>query len=363
MEKKWKKTLASSLLVVCFVFSMGLAIDGMITSAQARDYLVVQNWGGALDKAQTIAFLKPFTEETGIKVISVEAGTSIGGKLAAMQKSGNIEWDIISGEQDSYLKIFASKGYLEEIDYNIVNNTQYLVDGSARKYGVAQQIEGMCLVYNKKFFPEGKGLKSYKDFFDVKKFPGPRAMHNWGGPYDSLAIALMADGLSPDECFPIDFDRAFKVMDKVKPHIKVWYTSGAQLVHALQDEEVVIAISTDGRAKQAISSGVPLEIVWNRSFYILTYYAVVKGTPMKDEAMKLLQFCNRPEQQAIYTNHMGYTGTNKKSIQYLHPMFQKQQITHPDNTSAFNLMAIKNAQWVVDNVKEVDERWNSWIVR
>ena len=63
-----------------------------VAPAQAgRDHLVVQTWGGKLAEAQEKAFFKPFTEMTGIKVIGVEAGTSVGGKLAAMQRSNNIE--------------------------------------------------------------------------------------------------------------------------------------------------------------------------------------------------------------------------------------------------------------------------------
>jgi putative spermidine/putrescine transport system substrate-binding protein len=229
---------------------------------------------------------------------------------------------------------------------------------------VAQYLEGVCLVYNTKTFPEGKQPKSYKDFFDVENFPGPRAMHNWGGPSDNLSIALMADGLSPDECLPIDFKRAFKIMDRVKPHIKVWYTSGAQLVQALLDEEVVMAISTDGRAKSAISMGAPINIEWNQSFYYLAYNCVVKNSPMKDAAMKLLKFCNRPEQQAIFTQVIGYTGSNPKAVQYLPAALQKSQSTHPDNINkVFNFMTIKNAQWAVDNVETVDEKWNSWIAK
>lgn len=366
MRKTWRKGLFSGLLAGVFVVSICLTNAGFLPRAHAgRDHLVVQTWGGQLDLAQRLAFFDPFTEETGIKVVSVEAGTSVGGKLAAMQRSGNIEWDIITADYESYNTKYYNKGYLEDVDYSIVANTKDLVPGSAKKWGVAQYLEGICMVFNTKAFPEGKPQpSSYRDFFDAQKFPGPRAMHNWGGPSDNLSIALMADGLSPDECLPIDFDRAFKMMDKVKPHIKVWYTTGAQLVQALLDEEVVMAISTDGRAKQAIESGAPIQIIWNQSFYYLAYNAVVKDTPMKEVAMQLMAFCNRPEQQAIFNNHIGYTPANVKAIRYLHPKFQKQQSTHPDNIDkVFNFMMIENASWAIENVDMVDEKWNSWIAQ
>ncbi len=154
------------------------------------------------------------------------------------------------------------------------------------------------------------------------------------------------------------------MMNKVKPHIKVWYTTGAQLVQALLDEEAVMAISTDGRAKSAISMGAPIKIVWNQSFYYLAYNAVVKGTPMKKAAMELLKFCNRPKQQAAFTQIIGYTGSNPKAVTHLPADLQKAQSTHPDNISkVFNFMAIKNAQWSIDNVEKVDEKWNTWIAK
>jgi putative spermidine/putrescine transport system substrate-binding protein len=350
-------------LIGIFVVSFISMINVPMAGAE-RDHLVVQTWGGKLAEAQEKAFFKPFSEMTGIKVIGVEAGTSVGGKLAAMQRSKNIEWDIITADYESYNTKYYNKGFLEEVDYNVVTNTGDLVPGSKKVWGVAQYLEGVCLVYNTKTFPEGKQPKSYKDFFDVKNFTGPRAMHNWGGPSDNLSIALMADGLSPDDCLPIDFKRAFEIMNRVKPHIKVWYTSGAQLVQALLDEEVVMAISTDGRAKSAISMGAPINIDWNQSFYYLAYNCVVKNSPMKDAAMKLLKFCNRPEQQAIFTQIIGYTGANPKAVQYLPAELQKSQSTHPDNINkVFNFMTIKNAQWAIDNVETVDEKWNSWIAK
>ena len=350
-------------LIGFFVLSF-ISLVNVPTADAERDHLVVQTWGGKLAEAQEKAFFEPFSKLTGIKVIGVEAGTSVGGKLAAMQRSKNIEWDIITADYESYNTKYYNKGFLEEVDYNVVTNTGDLVPGSKKVWGVAQYLEGVCLVYNTKSFPEGKQPKSYKDFFDVKNVPGPRAMHNWGGPSDNLSIALMADGLSPDDCLPIDFKRAFEIMNRVKPHIKVWYTSGAQLVQALLDEEVVMAISTDGRAKSAISMGAPINIEWNQSFYYLAYNCVVKNSPMKDAAMKLLKFCNRPEQQAIFTQIIGYTGANPKAVQYLPAELQKSQSTHPDNINkVFNFMTIKNAQWAVDNVETVDEKWNSWIAK
>ncbi|MBW2056703.1 MAG: ABC transporter substrate-binding protein [Deltaproteobacteria bacterium] len=365
MKKIWPRVSPGSVFVSCLVLLLVLAGGCFVPSAHAgRNHIVVQTWGGSITEAQEKAFFEPFTEETGIKVVAVEAGVSVGGKLDAMMRSGNIEWDMISADYEGYNQKYYDKGYLEDIDYGIVTHTKDLVPGSLKKWGVAQYLECVVLAYNTKVFPEGKRPKSWKDFFDVKRFPGPRAMHNWGGPSDNLSIALMSEGVSPDDLFPLDFDRAFKIMDKIKPHIKVWYTSGEQLMQALIDGEVVMAVSTDGRAKTAKRLGAPVAIEWNQALYFLAYNCVVKNSPMKEAAMRLIDFCNRPEQQAVFTNYMGYSGTNKKAVRYIHPSMQKDLATYPANFGKLiNLYGVKNGKWQLSHMDEIDERWNTWIAK
>ena len=54
-------------------------------------------------------------------------------------------------------------------------------------------------------------------------------------------IALLADGVPADKLYPIDMDRAFHKLDEIKPHITVWWTTGAQPAQLLLDKEVVMA--------------------------------------------------------------------------------------------------------------------------
>ena len=120
---------------ICLFVLSFICLVNVPTADAGRDHLVVQTWGGKLAEAQQKAFFEPFYRKTGIKVIGVEAGTSVGGKLAAMQRSKNIEWDIITGDYESYNTKYYNMGFLEEVDYNVVDNTGDLVPGS-KKYGV-----------------------------------------------------------------------------------------------------------------------------------------------------------------------------------------------------------------------------------
>ena len=53
------------------------------------------------------------------------------------------------------------------------------------------------------------------DYWDAKKFPGPRGMYN--APTYILEFALIADGVPKDKLYPLDVPRAFKSLDRIKP--------------------------------------------------------------------------------------------------------------------------------------------------
>ena len=94
------------------------------------------------------------------------------------------------------------------------------------------------LGYRKDAFPGGKGPQNWVDFWDAKKFPGPRTLRD--SPVDNLEFALMADGVAPDKLYPLDIDRAFKKLDAIKPHISVWWKTGAQSAQLLVDKEAIM---------------------------------------------------------------------------------------------------------------------------
>jgi len=57
-------------------------------------------------------------------------------------------------------------------------------------------------------------------------------------PFDTIEQALMADGVQTAGVYPCDLDRAFAALDRLKPDVAVWWTSGAQLEQLLTSGEV-----------------------------------------------------------------------------------------------------------------------------
>ena len=96
-------------------------------------------------------------------------------------------------------------------------------------------------------------------------------------PTDNLEFALIADGVPMDKLYPIDFDRAFKKLDQIKPHVTVWWTTGQQPAQLLLDKEVVLATGWNGRFYDLIKKGAPVEIEWNEGALKQGSFVIPRG--------------------------------------------------------------------------------------
>ena len=220
--------------------------------------IVVNHSGGAMGSAMRKAFFNGFEKKYGIRV--VETSPADFGKLRAMVESGNVEWDVTEiGGQDA---IRATKmNLVEKIDDKIVDRSKY-PEKARSPYVFASSVYTTIIGYRTDVFKDDTQPKSWADWWDVKKFPGTRSMRDH--PTDNLEFALIADGVPMDKIYPIDFDRAFKKLDQIKPHVSVWWSTGQQPAQLLLDKEVVLATGWNGRFYDLIKKGGPIAIEWNQ---------------------------------------------------------------------------------------------------
>ena len=71
---------------------------------------------------------------------------------------------------------------------------------------------------------------------DAQAFPGRRALSAY--PQEMMEIALLGDGAARDKLYPLDAKRAFAALNRIKPNIGVWWSSGAQSAQLIKDGEV-----------------------------------------------------------------------------------------------------------------------------
>ena len=78
-----------------------------------------------------------------------------------------------------------------------------------------------AIYYNVKTFGD-RVPQSCADFFDTKTYPGKRAVRSAALPNPLIECALIADGVKPDDLYPLDIDRAFKKIETISDNLVFW---------------------------------------------------------------------------------------------------------------------------------------------
>ena len=249
----------------------------------------------------------------------------------------------------------------EPIDYTIVDKSKVMEKG-VHTHGVATDLFSTALAYSTEKFPnEEDRPKSWKDFWDLEKFPGPRALRR--DPRSTLEIALLADGVAPDQLYEptLDVDRALRSLDKIRDSVTVWWSSGHQPAELLSSGEVIMTSSFSARIWVAArKDGKPLAFTWHQGFIDPEWWVVPRGSKKKELAMKFIAFACRAENQVIFAEHIGLGPSNPEAIGKCPEELARELNTHPENLKHQIFM---NAEWWSKNYKKVMEKWTNWLVQ
>ena len=162
--------------------------------------LTFVSFGGVYQEAQRKAWLEPYTELTGVQFVEDE--NSSNATIKAQVESGQVTWDVVDVGNDFGLE--ANSDLLEPLDYSLIPRDEMNQDLGVSDWRVPDITYGVVLAYNTEqtagVVPEG-----WADYFDTTKIPGKRGAWDYseGGMFE---FALMADGVAPDELYPLDLD-------------------------------------------------------------------------------------------------------------------------------------------------------------
>jgi putative spermidine/putrescine transport system substrate-binding protein len=329
----------------------GASIFALHWPASAADpkQVVIASYGGSFQDAQTKAFFEPFAKASGTKVV----GTTGSGyaKLKAMVTSGNITWDVVSADAAAY-ENEVKDDLLTPLDFSVIK-----ADGIPNiyrsKYGVAYMKFGENLAWNKTKFPSGL---TPAQFFD----PNVKARRVMlAVPYYNMEFALQADGVKPENLYPLDVARALKVIDRVRDQI-VGFKGPSDVQALIQQGEVDVAFGPAGRIQQAIKAGSNWALTWDSSVTALEYWVVPKGAPNAAEAMKFINFAIQPKQQAELPQYAGTGPTHPDALKLIDPAFA---VNLPGTPANDKKGALLNSKWWNENLDSVLPRWNTYVLK
>jgi len=326
--------------------------------AQGTGQVVVRGLGGAYQDAMDAAIYKPFTAETGIKVV-VQPATAA--QIRAMVEARRVQVDVV--DLLDVAQIFLDKiGALEPIDYGGMKFTNPVdIQPSVRHVTMVGNLYfATVLAYNTEVFKPGTQPQSWGEFWDIHKFPGARTLADQKAGAAELEFALLANGVPKDKLYPIDLDRAFKSLDAVKPSVAKWWDTGAVSAQLLERKEAVLGAIWNGRAQALIDKGAPLAIEWNQAKQQVQYWGIVKGSPNRANAQRFIDYALQPKVQGELTRHIAYGPTNTKAFEHVRAEDLPKLPSSPEH---FGKSFVQDAQWWAENLAAVGRRWQAWVLR
>jgi putative spermidine/putrescine transport system substrate-binding protein len=346
-------------VAAAFVFAAGTDL----ARAQENGHVVVASWGGSFQDDQRKAIFEPFMEATGIEVIEA-TGISLS-KIRAMVDSGNTEWDV-SGMVPGDLLVLARDDMVEELDYEnyFKDMIDDIVPEVVHPYGIGNFFYTKVIAFNTEAFPGPEQPDSWQDVWDVEKFPGPRAIDAGDWVVPPLEYALLADGVAPEDLYPLDMERAYASLSKIRPHVAKFTTSSAMAPQMLGDGEAVVGAATLGRTAKRKAEGDPVDYSWNQGLIQYDYWIIPKNAPNYENAMKFIEFATRPEIQANLVKLQLLGPVNLRAFDHLTKERGESLPSFPANleTQVFlsaDFWASSDADGV-SMIEKNEELWNRW---
>lgn len=336
--------------------SFGAPMIWRKASAQDRR-IVIRDPGGPYEKGFGEAFYKPFAEATGIEAVGVAGQHEPTSLIKAMVDTGSYTWDMGLLSRSAHNQLISEgEGYLEELNID-TPGLKEVPDRFKTPYYVGNDVFAAILAYRTDSFEGREPPKSWKDMWDVEGLPGRRALRRH--PFDTMEEALLADGVPPDQLYPLDLDRAFASLDRIKDDVVIWWEGGAQTSQLLKTGEVDICPTWNARAQAAIDDGAPVKIVWHNNVYSSEGWCIIKGTPNADLCREFIKFATDAERQAAFTPYLGYGPTISRAYDFIEPERAKILPTYPEN---FESGVDVDEEYWGEHKDQVTERFNAWLL-
>lgn len=334
--------------------------------AQDKGTVTIASFGGKFQDGLRKALFKPFEEATGIKVVEA-TGISLA-KIKAMVMTQNVEWDLFECVPSEYY-VLSQQNMLEKIDYSLLDKTimDQMDPKALAPYGVGFLSFSQVISYSTKKYSKENHPHTWAEVWDLKKFPGKRIFPAGDYEIEPMEPALLADGVAPDKLYPLDLDRAYKSLAKIKPAVIKWVTSSSAVPQALVDAEADIGLGAVARIAQLKAEGAAIDFDWNQGLITSDYWAIPKGAKNYKNALKFIEFASQGKPIAELVKILPFGPSNRTAFDYLTAEEKAKLPTYPENLE--KQIWLDPKWWAeVDgsgrsNLEKEHAMWNTWITQ
>ncbi|MDE2267146.1 MAG: extracellular solute-binding protein [Alphaproteobacteria bacterium] len=364
--KRWITVAGAVAYVVVVVL-----LFGYLWMTNKSPKLTIVSWPGQYGHAQASALLRPFADRSGadVRIAEYDGGTA---ELARQVAAKKYSWDVIDLELPDAVAA-CDQGLLEPIDAaslpagpDGMPAAQDFVPGAIGPCWVGSVVYSQTIAYDRHRFT-GKQPTTLADFFDLKDFPGPRAMRR-ASPKFNLELALLADGVAPGDVYavlstPQGVARALAKLDTIRSAL-VWWTNDDSPARMLADGRTAFSTILNGDIFNAAVHGNNLGVIWDRQLYEFDVFGVPKGDPKRGLAMDFIRFATQAKHLAGVADWVPYGPARRSAAPYVGKNPELSVAMAPFlPTSHFATAFAVDDQWWRLHGADVDPLWQAWLAK
>ena len=302
-------------------------------------------WGGHNQEAQARQWLEPFTRETGIEVRQ----ETLDGydELKDQVREGRTRWDVmVSGA-----------------NFGLQRDAEWLERARRPRLAAARPPAR----------PRDAAARARPRLFDrhplasrPRSAPGdrlgrllrPAPVPGQAVTYDFVQYglfesALLADGVAARDLYPLDLDRAFRVIDRLRDDL-IFTKDLEEADTLLASGEAAMALYSQNHAYLARHKSDRLAITWKQQILLSEFLVVPRGAPNRAEAMQLIDYILGPEPQSRLSRDLTYSPIN------VHATPDPTMAPHMTFTHRSPDDAVFDDEWWSVNQAEVERRFAEW---
>jgi len=309
-------------------------------------------YGGDGQAAQIQAWQQPYSAENP-NVTFINTSPPDVAQVKAQVEANAVQWDVMAiapyAAQQNCGTLF------EKLDLSDVDQTD-LVPGTVGECYIGNWINATPLAYRTDAFPKGKGPKSIADFFDVDKFPGQRGMVT-NLQNGILEYALTADGVKPDDMYPLDVDRALDKLDEIRD-VTTFAPNVGALQQAVAADQIDMFFLPDSRIVPLLKSGDEITVVWDVTVASLNAFAVPLGSTKKAATEAFVSSVVEPGPVAKISELLGVAPVNLAAKPKLDEFASQVEVYGDVNTGE---TILQDVDWYADNFNETSTKLTTWL--
>lgn len=304
-------------LLLCFISLASVAKEKVINFFSYSNYLPE-------------SIIKKFEKETGIRVnYSVFDDNS--SMYAKLRSNPNIGYDVIT-PSSYYIQRMVKTGLLQPLDKSKIQNFQYLKPqlinqpfDPNNQYSVPYLWGTTGIAVNKKYI-NPSAVKNWSDLWQPQYRNQIMLLNDYR---EVFSMALLLLNQSINDTNPADIKSAYQQLVKILPNVRLFNSTGIQMI--LADEDVYIGMMWSGDFLQAQKYNDNLVYIFPQEGFSIWIDNLVipQNAPHLEEAYQFINFITRPEIAAEISQQLGYSTPNEAAMKLMPESLRRNEAYNP----------------------------------